>query len=130
MRRLVLVLTFLAIAPALAHADCDAAKTQADLNKCYGDAYRKSDAELNKLYKQLQGRLKDGPGDSKQLVAAQRAWVGFRDAECGFASGGGGSVGPMLDAICLDRLTMQRIKDLKTSLQCEEGDVGCVVPPE
>ena len=71
---------------------CDPNGSQADLTECYGNAYKASDAELNALYKQIEGRLKDDEATTKLLVTAQRAWLAFRDAECDFstsaASGG------------------------------------------
>lgn len=105
--------------------------TQAAINECYNDAYRKSDAELNKLYKKIMARLKKDPKATELLVAAQRAWIAFRDAECGFQSSGvaGGSAGPMIYSSCLDRLTTSRIGDFTSYLHCEEGDLSCPVPP-
>jgi uncharacterized protein YecT (DUF1311 family) len=110
---------------------CDApGLSQAELNECYGNAYKKADAELNVLYRQITARLKDDKATTKLLVAAQRAWVAFRDAECDFsASGvsGGGALGMIL-AICLDRLTSKRIDDFKNYLKCQEGALDCPVP--
>ena len=91
---------------------------------------KKADAELNALYRQITARLKDDQATTKLLVAAQRAWVAFRDAECDFsASGvsGGGALGMIL-AICLDRLTSKRIDDFKNYLKCQEGALDCPVP--
>jgi uncharacterized protein YecT (DUF1311 family) len=56
--------------------------------------------------------------------------VTFRDAECDFSTSGvsGGTVYPMIHAICLDRLTSKRIDDFKTYLKCQEGALDCPVP--
>jgi len=111
--------------------DCDNAQGgQAGLDECYGKAFKASDAELNKLYKEIQGRLKDDPDTTKLLVATQRAWVGFRDAECDFQASAvsGGSAAPMIRSMCLDGQTRSRIEDFKTYLNCEEGDMSCPVP--
>ncbi|HEV7317261.1 MAG TPA: lysozyme inhibitor LprI family protein [Ensifer sp.] len=119
-------------APSLAHADaCADASDQATMNACADKALKASDAELNTLYKQIQGRLKDDADKTKLLVAAQRAWIAFRDAECDFDSSGvsGGSVQPMIVLQCRDDLTRKRIEDFKTDLSCEEGDLSCAVPP-
>ena len=111
--------------------DCDApGLSQAELNDCFGNVFKKADAELNVLYRQITARLKDDKATTKLLVAAQRAWVAFRDAECDFsASGvsGGGALGMIL-AICLDRLTSKRIDDFKNYLKCQEGALDCPVP--
>jgi uncharacterized protein YecT (DUF1311 family) len=104
--------------------------SQADLNECYGNAYKKADAELNALYRQITGRLKNDQATTKLLVAAQRAWVVFRDAECGFSASGvaGGSAYGMILAICLAKLTDKRIDDFKNYLNCAEGALDCPVP--
>ena len=119
--------------PANAAESCDTgSSSQADLNECYSNAYKKSDGELNALYKQITARLKDDAATTKLLVAAQKAWVAFRDAECNFQTSGSaqGSVYPMVQSICLDGLTGNRINDLKSYLKCEEGDLSCPVPAQ
>lgn len=129
---LVALLAAAAANPTSARADdCDNAPGgQAGLSECYGKAFKASDAELNKLYKEIEARLKDNPDSTKLLVTAQRAWVAFRDAECAFQSSAvsGGSAAPMIQAICLDGRTKSRIEDFKTYLSCEEGDLSCPVP--
>ncbi|GGC70281.1 hypothetical protein GCM10010994_31080 [Chelatococcus reniformis] len=111
--------------------ECANATSQKAMDDCAGKAFKASDAELNALYKQIEQRLKSDADTTKLLVAAQRAWVAFRDAECVFSSSGsaGGSVNPMIYAMCLDRLTKARTSDLKGYLKCEEGDTSCPVPP-
>ena len=76
-------------------------------------------------------RLKDDADTRKRLVQAQRDWIRFRDAECDFQTAGaaGGSVMPMLVAQCRDDLTQARVKAFEGYLNCEEGDLGCPVPP-
>lgn len=39
--------------------DCQNASSQSALNECYGKAYKKSDGELNKIFKTLQRRADD-----------------------------------------------------------------------
>jgi uncharacterized protein YecT (DUF1311 family) len=129
---LVALLAVAAVAgPTRAQADdCDSAQGQADMNECYGKAFKASDAELNKLYKEITARLKDDPDTTRLLVATQRAWVAFRDAECNFqeAAVAGGTAAPMIHAMCLDGQTKSRIDDFKAYLNCEEGDMSCPVP--
>lgn len=110
--------------------ECDNVQGQADLNECYGKAFKASDAELNKLYKEIVARLKDDPDTAKLLVTTQRAWVAFRDAECNFQASAvsGGTAAPMIHSMCLDGQTKSRIEDFKTYLNCEEGDMSCPVP--
>lgn len=119
--------------PAFASAKdtCADAADQATLNQCAGESFEKSDKTLNDLYKQIEARLKDDADTRKRLVQAQRDWIRFRDAECDFQTAGaaGGSVMPMLVAQCRDDLTQARVKAFEGYLNCEEGDLGCPVPP-
>lgn len=117
--------------PAKAADKCANAQTQAAMNECAGLAYKKSDAELNKLYKEISERLLNNDEDVlKLLVKAQRAWISYRDAECTFASSPSaqGSIYPVIYAQCLKNLTDARIEEFTTYLNCEEGDMGCPVP--
>jgi len=117
------------IAVALAQ-DCANASSQMTMNVCADQAYRKTDDELNAVYKQINDRLKDDREAAKLLVNAQKAWLAFRDAECTFTTSASaqGSVYPMLVTQCRDGMTSKRIEELKTYLRCEEGDMGCPVP--
>ena len=68
--------------------------------------------------------------DTQLLVAAQRAWVAFRDAESAFSGSGvsGGTAHGMILAICLDKLTGKNIDDFKDYLKCQEGALDCPIP--
>lgn len=112
--------------------DCSDEQTQTDLTICAVDNFNEADAELNATYKQMTDRLKTEPDTLKLLVAAQRAWIGFRDAECTYATQGtvGGTIHPMLEAECREGLTRKRIGDLKVYFDCEEGDLSCSPLPE
>ncbi|SEN53646.1 Uncharacterized conserved protein YecT, DUF1311 family [Pseudomonas sp. ok272] len=113
-----------------AHADdCSNAADQRTMNECAAKDYKHADAQLNTLYKQINQRLNDNPEGKKSLLMAQRAWLGFRDAECGFAASGvkGGSVYPMIYSQCLAELTTKRVEAFKTYLDCQEGDLSCPV---
>ncbi|BBP71985.1 hypothetical protein PHLH6_39890 [Pseudomonas sp. Seg1] len=129
--RLLLALTpFLFTPSAHAAVDCANASDQATMNQCAGQDYKAADNELNAVYKQIKERLKDNAEATKLLVDAQRAWIGFRDAECTFSSSGvtGGSVYPLVYSSCLTGVTKVRIEALKQYLKCEEGDMSCPVP--
>ena len=129
--RLLLALTPFLFSP-LAHAavDCANASDQATMNQCAGQEFKSTDKELNAMYQQIIGRLKDNPDRKKLLVGAQRAWIGFRDTECKFSASGveGGSVYPLIYSNCLTTVTKARIEALKQYLKCQEGDMSCPVP--
>lgn len=115
----------------VAHAatDCANPQDQRAMNECAGRAYTRADAELNRRYRTLQGRLKDDRDGARKLTEAQRAWVVFRDAECAFQTSGteGGSIAPMARAVCLEGVTRSRTTELQNYLDCREGDSNCPV---
>lgn len=129
--RLLLALTpFLFTSVAHAAVDCANASDQATMNQCAGQEYKAADKELNAVYQQITARLKDNAEGKKLLISAQRAWIGFRDAECNFSASGvaGGSVYPLIYSNCLTSVTKVRTEALKQYLKCEEGDLSCPVP--
>jgi uncharacterized protein YecT (DUF1311 family) len=112
--------------------DCNNPPDQTTMNQCADQEFKKADTELNHTYRQIEARLKDDAGSKKLLVAAQRAWVAFRDAECNFQGGPpdeAGSIYPMVVASCRSALTNARVGDFKGYLSCEEGDANCPLPP-
>lgn len=119
--RLVIAIA-LGLAVAGAHAqstpDCSDANAlgQQGMNQCEYAVFDVQDRELNRLYKQL---VKQQDAESvKQLQAAQRAWLQFRDLECVFESPDApGSLGPAEKAQCMTALTKERIADIKRSLR-------------
>ena len=102
-----------------------AAQSQMEMNAQAGSALQKSDAQLNAVYNKLRAKISDA--GKKSLQTAQQSWLRFRDQECEFETMGtvGGSIHSMIVAICLTRLTDQRIKDLEAQLNCKEGDLSC-----
>ena len=113
--------------PALAQ-ECGG-QTQADLNICADANYRAADVALNKAYRALADRLKDEAPSLSALVKAEKAWVTWRDAECGFTTAGfaQGSIHPMLVLICMERLTQARTRQLQAYTNCKE-DTDCPAP--
>ncbi|MBP7001268.1 lysozyme inhibitor LprI family protein [Amaricoccus sp.] len=113
----VLVLAAMA-APAAAQTDCSAAATQLAATDCAGAGADAADAELNRIWGQVWGSAKGRPW-AQTLRDAQRAWIGYRDLACAAESGQyqGGSIAPMINASCLERLTRARIVDLQQFLE-------------
>lgn len=131
MRLALAALAAILLAPATASAqDCQNATDQATMNQCAGKAFEDADKQLNADFKEIEKRLADDADTKKLLVAAQRAWIAFRDAECTFQTSmaAGGTIHPMLVANCKAALTNGRVAQLKTYLSCEEGDMSCPVP--
>lgn len=129
---LALLIPLVGLAGSAQADDCANAQTQTQMNVCASESAKKADAALNATYAQIKTRLKDDAAKGQQLTTAQRAWIAFRDAECGFAGSAveGGSMQPMIIAACREKMTASRTEDLRTYLKCEEGDTSCPVPSQ
>jgi uncharacterized protein YecT (DUF1311 family) len=110
---------------------CDWAMTQSDMNQCFGEQYKKSDAHLNAVYKKviallendLKAAVADGNNDQKKYAEAaiqklkttEKAWIQYRDLDCDAAEFEiqGGSMSPMVGAICMTTVIEHRISDMK-----------------
>jgi len=127
-----MALIFLAAAAAGAGSNCYDRQTQTDINICFAEDYKAADAQLNRQWAltsaEMKAMDKDGlnkdgrPGYYETLLKAQRAWLGFRDAQCqieGYAMRGG-SGESMLAGACLAGLTRARTAQLK-ALMANEG---------
>ncbi len=126
-RQVFLVFLLMTAGSYSAHADdpldCKDPQDQQSMNQCAGLDYEKADKQLNKLWPSIKGSAEENDknvdaangGYTKALIASQKAWLAFRDAECtweGFQAHGG-SMEPMLVNGCLARVTNERIKQLK-----------------
>jgi uncharacterized protein YecT (DUF1311 family) len=70
------------------------------------------DARLNENYKKLLSKL--ATERKTALIEAQRAWIKFRDANCGFyANPEGGSTARMAASECILNATADRAKELQ-----------------
>lgn len=80
-------------------------------------SYKKADAQLNKVYKQLMTILtkKEKP----LLIQAEKDWVKFRDSHCKFEASQyeGGSIQPLINYNCLQESTKKRIAEIKASIK-------------
>ena len=87
-------------------------QSQPEMNAASQADFDKADARLNVLYKQiLAGLDKEG---KKKLVASERAWLSYRDAEADYEADSerGGSMAPLIyNQACLE-MTEARIKQL------------------
>ena len=78
---------------------------------CIDAELKHQDAQLNKAYKRLQSAISSER--KKQLLAAQRAWIKFRDANCGFYfDPNGGSIARVNAADCMRTMTEKRAAEL------------------
>ncbi len=103
--------------------NCAEPVTQRDMTACADIEYDKADKDLNAAYKQLRTKMSDwdksadeeSKGAVDALVAAQRAWVAFRDANCEVAGfqARGGTMESMLISSCLADMSTKRAAELR-----------------
>lgn len=109
---------------------CDTWLSQRDMNTCASADFQRADAALNAQWKNTVARVKridadfdrsrdKRPGNYDTLLAAQRAWLTYRDQHC--ASEGytmrGGSAERMMINQCMARLTEARTAQLKDLIE-------------
>ncbi|MBW4537518.1 MAG: DUF1311 domain-containing protein [Myxacorys chilensis ATA2-1-KO14] len=98
--------------------DCRDPQTQQDMNLCAANASQAADRALNQVYRRVQSAY-DRTALGNLLVEAQLAWIKFRDENCKFAQQryAGGSIAPMIEQSCIERLTRQRTEELESFLE-------------
>ena len=108
---------YLIVLVALCFSTNSFAQTQLEMNRTADAKYKKADAELNKVYKQLISILNQS--EKLLLIQAEKDWVKFRDSSCKFESSQyeGGSIKPLIYSTCLEELTRKRISEIKASIK-------------
>jgi uncharacterized protein YecT (DUF1311 family) len=96
---------------------CADMQTQAEMTICWGNQYKAADAKLNQVYRQFIAKLDDE--EKTQLKNAQTAWLKYRDTNCDFVADQykGGTMRPMIAAICLTDVTDSRTKELTAQMK-------------
>lgn len=124
MKSVILALSLIVIVGAVVWAQepkkappCTDAQSQAEMNICAGNEYKKADAELNQTYRQLVAMLDDA--EKPQLKDVENAWIKYRDANCNFVADQykGGSIRPMIYGLCLADVTRNRTSELKGQIE-------------
>jgi uncharacterized protein YecT (DUF1311 family) len=95
------------------------------MSQCAADDYARADAALNEVYRELMANL--GASRRERLIAAERAWITYRDAHCRSetAPSEGGSMHALLYDACLTDVTRRRTQELRSSLNCLQGVGKC-----
>ena len=108
-----LVLLLLLFVPSLLTAQCKDAVSTKDMQDCMDNEWKKSDAELNRVYQESLKKLK--PEQAALLKKAQRAWLSYRDAQCDadYKMFAGGTAAPLALTQCRVTLTQERTKTLE-----------------
>jgi uncharacterized protein YecT (DUF1311 family) len=82
---------------------------------CISAEFDRQDTRLNDAYKKLISKL--SKDRAKSLVEAQRAWIKFRDANCGFYHDpDGGSAAHIAGNECMLNATVERANELENLL--------------
>lgn len=112
--------------------DCEKAVTQMEMTYCAEQDFAEADDQLNAQYKLTRQAMKDWDADSSDglgsaadaLLASQRAWLAFRDAQCAFQGyqARGGTMEPMLIYGCQAELSRQRTQQLKEQTDLMSGN--------
>jgi uncharacterized protein YecT (DUF1311 family) len=95
---------------------CSNVSSQSEMTICWGKEYKAADTRLNQVYRQLVSML--GGEEKLELKKAQTAWLKYRDANCEFAANQykGGSMRPMIYAMCLAEMTDNRTTELRSQI--------------
>jgi uncharacterized protein YecT (DUF1311 family) len=115
----------LAAPAAAATLDCAGATTQADMNACAHEDWLAANAAQAAAIRAYEALL--GSADRQRWRAAQKAWIGWRTAQCAFESGAlaGGSAREMVRWQCVAKLTRERTAAIERLANCPEGDISC-----
>jgi uncharacterized protein YecT (DUF1311 family) len=91
--------------------DCmDRATSQLDMTLCAKQMAENADRRLNRSYQAALCYM--GPDEQRQLIAAEKAWIAYRDADCALWGSGGGSIAPMNELLCREDLSNKRAEEL------------------
>lgn len=105
--------------------NCKKPLTQSDMNVCASKGLDEETNKMNKTYDEYIQKL--NVKEKQQFKEVQLAWKKYKDLSCDFESLGveGGSVRPMIVALCLDGMTRQRHESIKFMNECKQGNLSC-----
>jgi len=93
--------------------ECDKYKTSYDRTYCFAKLFTESDKELNAIYTELRGTIKE-PAKQK-LKETQREWMQYRDSSCEVTPG-------TINVDCNYRVNRDRTEYLRDRLrECRAG---------
>ena len=123
-----MILAILFAADAASHLPsqkCVALVTQAYVTRCEYRRFQKADREMNAQWKVMLAKMREAdrgpqdprshpPGYADALIASQRAWLAYRDAQCRIEGydDRGGTAEPMRVNACKAAMTAARTREL------------------
>lgn len=97
--------------------DCGNPRSTLEESQCADMAQRAVEGKLNELYQRVLTTFGDQAhvAARNKLLAAQRLWVKFRDADCAavYENWMGGTVRKAMSSECMRKHAEQRIKELE-----------------
>lgn len=93
---------------------CAEEDTTVDIVMCVGGLYEEWDARLNGAYRTAIEPLEDER--RTQFRDVQRAWIVYRDANCGYYRSGEGTIAAIEGNVCMFALTRDRAEELEMLL--------------
>jgi uncharacterized protein YecT (DUF1311 family) len=92
---------------------CSGVAMTVELGRCFAQANDSADAKPNSIYRGIMARL--GKSDADRLIAAQRRWIEYRDANClaERALYAGGTAAYPAFIACLEAMTRARTEELQ-----------------
>ncbi|MFI7835499.1 lysozyme inhibitor LprI family protein [Pseudomonas asiatica] len=93
----------------------DKASSTVAMSECIRAETQLQDQRLNRVYKQLMGKL--DAGLQKSLRDVQRKWLAYRDGNCGFhVQASGGTMAQLEGGSCVMDMTLDRAAELERVL--------------
>jgi len=93
----------------------DKASSTVAMNACIQAETQLQDQRLNRVYKQLMGKL--DAGQQKRLRDVQRQWMAYRDGNCQFhVQASGGTMAQLEGGSCVMDMTRDRAAELERVL--------------
>ena len=93
----------------------DKASSTVAMSECIGAETQVQDQRLNRVYKQLMGKL--DAAQQKILLDVQRKWLAYRDGNCQFhVQASGGTMAQLEGGTCMMSMTRDRAAELERVL--------------
>jgi len=110
----VLALSLLLCSASSFALDCENAVSTPDLNECAAREQKQVEVKLNQVYQRVLKTVTASKVRS-QFVAAQRAWVKFREADCKavYEQHADGTIRTVMYLGCMQNRAETRIKELE-----------------
>jgi uncharacterized protein YecT (DUF1311 family) len=96
---------------------CGEKTSTVEVVDCVQEKTNFADQRLNAAYKALQAQIDANHG--QPLLAAQRLWVQYQDANCAFYGTQDGSIRQVQAAECLRSMTEDRARELEKAMKLD-----------